>query len=84
MGEKGVTTFTPMSVPLYYDNKYVCIYERESVCFTTDACLQVLKVYPFPATVTAFQFGCGTVLVLLMWGLNLYPRPNVTRSQVSQ
>ncbi|KAF7136483.1 hypothetical protein RHSIM_Rhsim08G0052700 [Rhododendron simsii] len=42
---------------------------------------QVLKVYPFPATVTAFQFGCGTVLVLLMWGLNLYPRPNVTRSQ---
>lgn len=80
-----------MSVPLYYDNKYVCIYvsvERESVCvcacFTTDACLQVLKVYPFPATVTAFQFGCGTVLILLMWGLNLYPRPKVTRSQVSQ
>ncbi|KAI8541459.1 hypothetical protein RHMOL_Rhmol08G0062400 [Rhododendron molle] len=42
---------------------------------------QVLKVYPFPATVTAFQFGCGTVLILLMWGLNLYPRPKVTRSQ---
>lgn len=42
---------------------------------------QVLKVYPFPVTVTAFQFGCGTVLILLMWGLNLYPRPKVTRSQ---
>lgn len=42
---------------------------------------QVLKVYPFPATVTAFQFGCGTLLILLMWGLNLYPRPKVTRSQ---
>lgn len=42
---------------------------------------QVLKVYPFPATVTAFQFGCGTVLILLMWGLNLYPRPKVSRSQ---
>ncbi|XP_057464268.1 LOW QUALITY PROTEIN: phosphoenolpyruvate/phosphate translocator 2, chloroplastic-like [Actinidia eriantha] len=44
---------------------------------------QVLKVYPFPATVTAFQFGCGTVLILFMWGFNLYPRPKITRSQFS-
>ncbi|KAL6288063.1 hypothetical protein ACE6H2_012453 [Prunus campanulata] len=43
---------------------------------------QVLKVYPFPATVTAFQFGCGTLMILLMWGFNLYPRPNITRSQL--
>ncbi|XP_011097424.2 phosphoenolpyruvate/phosphate translocator 2, chloroplastic isoform X1 [Sesamum indicum] len=42
---------------------------------------QVLKVYPFPATVTAFQFGCGTVLILLMWALNLHPKPKVSRSQ---
>ncbi|KAG8366888.1 hypothetical protein BUALT_Bualt16G0014800 [Buddleja alternifolia] len=42
---------------------------------------QVLKVYPFPATVTAFQFGCGTVLVLLMWALNLHPKPKISRSQ---
>ncbi|GMN42536.1 hypothetical protein TIFTF001_011756 [Ficus carica] len=44
---------------------------------------QVLKVYPFPATVTAFQFGCGTVMILLMWGLNLYTRPKITRSQLA-
>ncbi|KAL3833143.1 hypothetical protein ACJIZ3_007879 [Penstemon smallii] len=42
---------------------------------------QVLKVFPFPATVTAFQSGCGTVLILLMWALNLHPKPKVSRSQ---
>ncbi|KAL2528975.1 Phosphoenolpyruvate/phosphate translocator 2 [Forsythia ovata] len=42
---------------------------------------QVLKVFPFPATVTAFQFGCGTVLVLLMWTLNLHPKPKIDKSQ---
>ncbi|XP_062010163.1 phosphoenolpyruvate/phosphate translocator 2, chloroplastic-like isoform X1 [Rosa rugosa] len=44
---------------------------------------QVLKVYPFPATVTAFQFACGTVMIILMWTLNLYPRPKITRSQLA-
>ncbi|KAK9925325.1 hypothetical protein M0R45_033652 [Rubus argutus] len=44
---------------------------------------QVLKVYPFPATVTAFQFACGTVMIILMWALNLYPRPKITRSQLA-
>lgn len=42
---------------------------------------QVLKVYPFPSTITAFQFGCGSLLVLLMWGFNLHPKPKITRSQ---
>ncbi|KAK3033034.1 hypothetical protein RJ639_035660 [Escallonia herrerae] len=44
---------------------------------------QVLNVYPFPATVTAFQFGCGTVLILIMWAFNLYPRPKINRSQLA-
>lgn len=44
---------------------------------------QVLRVYPFPSTLTAFQFGCGSLLVLLMWGFNLHPRPKITRSQQS-
>ncbi|KAG7033105.1 Isocitrate dehydrogenase [NADP], chloroplastic/mitochondrial [Cucurbita argyrosperma subsp. argyrosperma] len=42
---------------------------------------QVLKAFPFPTTVTAFQFACGTVIVSLMWALNFHPRPNVNRSQ---
>ncbi|GAB2284229.1 holo-[acyl-carrier-protein] synthase [Dionaea muscipula] len=42
---------------------------------------QVLKIYPFPATVSAFQFGCGTCLVILMWAFNLHPRPTIRRSQ---
>ncbi|XP_021593829.1 phosphoenolpyruvate/phosphate translocator 2, chloroplastic isoform X2 [Manihot esculenta] len=44
---------------------------------------QVLKVYPFPATVTAFQFGCGTVMIIIMWALNLYHRPKLTPSQLA-
>ncbi|KAG6412810.1 hypothetical protein SASPL_125500 [Salvia splendens] len=45
---------------------------------------QVLKVYHFPATLTAFQFGCGTVMILVMWGLNLYPKPKISKSQFLQ
>lgn len=44
---------------------------------------QVLKVYPFSATLTAFQFGCGTVLVLLMWTFNLHPKPKIRSSQLA-
>lgn len=43
---------------------------------------QVLKVFPFPATVTAFQFGCGTMLILFMWGFRLHPKPKISKSQV--
>ncbi|XP_015576210.1 phosphoenolpyruvate/phosphate translocator 2, chloroplastic isoform X2 [Ricinus communis] len=42
---------------------------------------QVLKVYPFPATVTAFQCGCGTLMIIITWALNLYHKPKLTRSQ---
>ncbi|KAL5793207.1 hypothetical protein ACOSP7_001801 [Xanthoceras sorbifolium] len=44
---------------------------------------QVLKVYPYPTTVTAFQLGCGTVMIILMWTFNLYPRPKLTRSRLA-
>ncbi|KAJ7974598.1 Phosphoenolpyruvate/phosphate translocator chloroplastic-like [Quillaja saponaria] len=43
---------------------------------------QVLKVYPFPATVTAFQFGFGALMIILMWTFNLYPRPKISCSQL--
>lgn len=45
-------------------------------------CSQVLKVFPFPVTVTGVQFAVGTVLVLLMWGLNLYKKPKISGAQV--
>ncbi|XP_078174271.1 triose phosphate/phosphate translocator, non-green plastid, chloroplastic-like [Carex rostrata] len=38
---------------------------------------QVLKVYAFPMTVTAMQFGIGSVLILLMWSMNLHKRPKI-------
>ncbi|XP_068305582.1 triose phosphate/phosphate translocator, non-green plastid, chloroplastic-like [Pyrus communis] len=44
---------------------------------------QVLKVFPYPVTVTGIQFAVGTVLVLLMWGLNLYKKPRVSGAQLA-
>ncbi|XP_019457000.1 PREDICTED: phosphoenolpyruvate/phosphate translocator 1, chloroplastic-like [Lupinus angustifolius] len=44
---------------------------------------QVLKVYPFPLTITAVQFAIGTVIVSLMWGLNLYKRPKISNAQLA-
>ncbi|KAJ7945856.1 Phosphoenolpyruvate/phosphate translocator chloroplastic-like [Quillaja saponaria] len=44
---------------------------------------QVLKVYPYPITVTVAQFAVGTVLVLCMWGFNLYKKPKVSGSQLA-
>lgn len=44
---------------------------------------QVLKVFPYPTTVTTFQFGCGTVVILIMWAFNLHPRPKIRKSQVA-
>ncbi|KAK1370277.1 Phosphoenolpyruvate/phosphate translocator 2, chloroplastic [Heracleum sosnowskyi] len=43
---------------------------------------QVLKVFPYPATLTALQFGCGTLMVVIMWSFNLHPAPKLKRSQV--
>ncbi|XP_055961100.1 phosphoenolpyruvate/phosphate translocator 2, chloroplastic-like isoform X2 [Mercurialis annua] len=42
---------------------------------------QVLKVYPYPATVTAFQLGCGSLMIITMWAFNLYEKPKLSRSQ---
>ncbi|KAK1357842.1 Phosphoenolpyruvate/phosphate translocator 1, chloroplastic [Heracleum sosnowskyi] len=43
---------------------------------------QVLKVFPYPATVTTAQFAVGTVLVILMWTSNIYKRPKITGAQL--
>ncbi|KAK9926875.1 hypothetical protein M0R45_024083 [Rubus argutus] len=44
---------------------------------------QVLKVFPYPATVTGIQFAVGSVVVLLMWGLNLYKKPKISGGQLA-
>ncbi|CAJ1946689.1 unnamed protein product [Sphenostylis stenocarpa] len=43
---------------------------------------QVLKVYPFPATVTAFQFGFVSLVINLIWTFNLHLRPSISGSQL--
>lgn len=50
--------------------------------FNNTSWFQVLKVYPYPVTVTLIQFAVGTVLVLFMWGFNLYKRPKISGTQV--
>lgn len=44
---------------------------------------QVLKVFHYPVTVTVAQFAVGTVLVLFMWGFNLYKRPKISAAQLA-
>ncbi|XP_008792793.1 phosphoenolpyruvate/phosphate translocator 1, chloroplastic-like [Phoenix dactylifera] len=44
---------------------------------------QVLKVFPFPLTITTCQFAIGTALVLFMWMTNLYRRPKISSSQLA-
>ncbi|RWW11223.1 hypothetical protein BHE74_00037732 [Ensete ventricosum] len=44
---------------------------------------QVLKVFPFPLTITTVQFLVGTFLVLFMWTTNLYKRPKISASQLA-
>ena len=43
---------------------------------------QVLKVLPSPITMTTVQFGVGSVIVLLMWTLNLHKRPKISSAQL--
>ncbi|XP_071706339.1 phosphoenolpyruvate/phosphate translocator 2, chloroplastic-like [Rutidosis leptorrhynchoides] len=43
---------------------------------------QVLKVFPYPTTLTTFQFGCGTLMILFMWAFKLHPRPKIYKSQI--
>ncbi|XXG74387.1 hypothetical protein AAC387_Pa07g3123 [Persea americana] len=43
---------------------------------------QVLKVFPFPMTITTFQFAIGTVLVLFMWSTQLYRKPKISSGQL--
>ncbi|KAK6123514.1 hypothetical protein DH2020_042751 [Rehmannia glutinosa] len=44
---------------------------------------QVLKAFHYPLTVTLVQFAVGTVLVTLMWTLNLYKRPKISGAQLA-
>ncbi|KAL3835208.1 hypothetical protein ACJIZ3_009944 [Penstemon smallii] len=44
---------------------------------------QVLEVFPYPVTVTLSQFTVGTVIVILMWTLNLCKRPKISGAQLA-
>ncbi|THG03983.1 hypothetical protein TEA_025132 [Camellia sinensis var. sinensis] len=52
------------------------------VVFYLRFCLSVLKVFPYPITITTVQFAVGTILVLFMWTSNLYRRPKISGAQL--
>lgn len=43
---------------------------------------QVLKVFPYPISVTTVQFAVGSVFVLLMWITGLHKKPKISTSQL--
>lgn len=43
---------------------------------------QVLKVFPFPVTITTLQFAVGTIIVFFMWTFNLHKKPQITTAQL--
>ncbi|XP_028116805.1 phosphoenolpyruvate/phosphate translocator 2, chloroplastic-like, partial [Camellia sinensis] len=47
-----------------------------------DLGLTVLKVFPYPITITSVQFAVGTILVLFMWTSNLCRRPKISGAQL--
>ncbi|MCO5594923.1 hypothetical protein L7F22_048958 [Adiantum nelumboides] len=43
---------------------------------------QVLKVFPFPVTVTQFQFFVGSLIAVATWTVGLHKKPQVSSSQL--
>lgn len=43
---------------------------------------QVLKVFPYPITITSLQFAVGSVIALFMWTTGLHKRPAISLSQL--
>lgn len=43
---------------------------------------QVLKVFPYPITITSLQFAVGGVIASLMWLTGLHKRPSINAAQL--
>ncbi|GJP31689.1 hypothetical protein CLOM_g14743, partial [Closterium sp. NIES-68] len=43
---------------------------------------QVLKVFPYPLTITTVQFAIGSIVVLLSWATNIVKRPTISKAQL--
>ncbi|CAI5458180.1 unnamed protein product [Closterium sp. Yama58-4] len=43
---------------------------------------QVLKVFPYPLTITTVQFAIGAIVVLLSWATNIVKRPTISKAQL--
>ena len=59
-------------------------YPTMSCSFVCSYNKQVLKVFPYPLTCTALQFGVGAVIASVMWLTNLHEKPKVDAEIVSR
>ncbi|CAM0879814.1 unnamed protein product [Alopecurus aequalis] len=46
--------------------------------------LQVLQALPLPYTITAFQLGFGSLVILFMWAARLHPLPKLSTAQLAR
>ncbi|KAI7750942.1 hypothetical protein M8C21_026923, partial [Ambrosia artemisiifolia] len=74
-GESDVFKVKAASVP---DDAADVAVEKKSKAMETI----VLKVFPNPITVTTVQFAVGSVIVFLMWTLNIHKRPKISGAQL--
>jgi solute carrier family 35 protein E1 len=72
-GIAGTVQLGALIVAWYLLNIYFNIYNK-----------QVLQALPFPYTITAFQLGFGSLVILFMWAARLHPLPNLSAAQVSR
>ncbi|TVU21620.1 hypothetical protein EJB05_31269, partial [Eragrostis curvula] len=69
----GTVQLGAMIVAWYLLNIYFNIYNK-----------QVLKVMPFPYTITAFQLAFGSLLIFVMWATGLHPAPKLSLAQLGR
>ncbi|KAM0827887.1 hypothetical protein ACQ4PT_067898 [Festuca glaucescens] len=74
-GIAGAVQLGAMIVAWYLLNIYFNIYNK-----------QVLQALPFPLpyTITAFQLGFGSLVILFMWAARLHPLPNLSAAQLAK
>lgn len=69
-------------MPLAEDKTYFSFHSLFCLQLLLSFFSQVLKVFPYPITITLLQFAVGSLIVPLMWLTGLHEAPKVTKEQV--
>ncbi|CAM0879812.1 unnamed protein product [Alopecurus aequalis] len=72
-GIAGTAQLGALIAAWYLLNIYFNIYNK-----------QVLQALPLPYTITAFQLGFGSLVILFMWAARLHPLPKLSTAQLAR